>query len=277
MAATAKAEVFLENVGSDICCPFFDSKGTLHFILKDAGEIYELKNGSEMKLVHTTSGEATGAGFDANGMIYCTDLAHTAVLVAQPEEHKQDVVVAVYEHKPLRGPNSVAVKSTGEIFFTDGGPFGSTGLHNPAGSVFMISGGIAGQILRPISLEQLAYPSGIALDPSGTILYVTEMMTNRILRYTQMTEGVWHGSVFYQLSGRVGPSCIAVDKQGSLYVGHFESRQHTDEGRVLIISPQGELTSTISTQGPEISGVACGETCMYITEHSTGNMYVVDL
>ena len=83
MAATAKAEVFLENVGSDICCPFFDSKGTLHFILKDAGEIYELKNGSEMKLVHTTSGEATGAGFDANGMIYCTDLAHTAVLVAR--------------------------------------------------------------------------------------------------------------------------------------------------------------------------------------------------
>jgi hypothetical protein len=40
------------------------------------------------------------------------------------------------------------------------------------------------------------------------------MMTNRVLRYFQQPEGVYHGSVFYQNSGGVGPSCIAIDKQG---------------------------------------------------------------
>ena len=49
-------------------------------------------------------------------------------------------------------------------------------------------------------------------------------MKNRVLRFFQRPEGVYHGSVFYQLSGGVGPSCLALDAQGSLYIGQFETR-----------------------------------------------------
>jgi hypothetical protein len=86
--------------------------------------------------------------------------------------------------------------------------------------------------------------------------YVAEMMKNRVLRFFQKPEGVYHGSVFYQLSGgvrisnvfhflsfyflesckvihqsftllnytKVGPSSLALDAQGSLYIGQFETR-----------------------------------------------------
>ena len=52
--------------------------------------------------------------------------------------------------------------------------------------------------------------------------YVAEQMRNRVLRFFQRPEGVYHGSVFYQLSGGVGPSCLALDEQGVLYIGQFE-------------------------------------------------------
>ena len=56
-------------------------------------------------------------------------------------------------------------------------------------------------MLKPISLNNLAGPAGIALSPDGRFIYVCEMMTNRVLRYFQQPEGVYHASVFYQLSG----------------------------------------------------------------------------
>jgi hypothetical protein len=70
--------------------------------------------------------------------------------------------------------------------------------------------------------------SGVALapsspvDPSTAPLYVVEMLTNRVLRFVQKPKGVYHGSVFYQFSGGVGPSGIAVDVAGNVYVSRFE-------------------------------------------------------
>ena len=54
--------------------------------------------------------------------------------------------------------------------------------------------------------------------------YVAELMNNRILRYFQKPEGVYQGSVFYQISGSIGPSSIAVDGNGNLYVGQYDLR-----------------------------------------------------
>lgn len=50
------------------------------------------------------------------------------------------------------------------------------------------------------------------------------MMMNRVLRFFQQPEGVYHGSVFYQLSGGVGPSCLAIDRHGSLYIGQYDTK-----------------------------------------------------
>eukprot|EP01034_Spumella_vulgaris_P031888 gene31888-39394_t len=82
-------------------------------------------------------------------------------------------------------------------------------------------------------------------------------MSNRILRYFQQPSGVYHGSVFYQLSGGVGPSSICLDSEGNLYVGQYDIKESASEGLVYVISGAGKLVSTIVTAGgPEVSGVA---------------------
>lgn len=48
------------------------------------------------------------------------------------------------------------------------------------------------------------------------------MMANRVLRFFQQPTGVFHASVFYQLSGGVGPSCLTLDAAGNLYVGQYD-------------------------------------------------------
>lgn len=47
-------------------------------------------------------------------------------------------------------------------------------------------------------------------------------MMNRILRFFEKPSGVYHGSVFVQLSGGIGPNSIVCDKNGTLYVAQYD-------------------------------------------------------
>ena len=215
------ADTFLGDVSDDICSPFFNKSGGIFVVLQSSGEILRVNSSGSMETTHTTGGQPSGACYDPDGVLYVADFAHGSVLAVQPDG-QQDVVVGVYEDKPMLGPNSICY-SGDSIFFTDSGPFGETGLHSPNGSVFAIVNSPSGQILKPISLGNLAYPAGIAVGHDGSI-YVAETMTNRILRFFQQPEGVYHGSVFCQLSGQVGPSGVAIDSTGNLYIAQYETR-----------------------------------------------------
>ncbi|CAE7896422.1 unnamed protein product, partial [Symbiodinium sp. KB8] len=65
----------------------------------------------------------------------------------------------------------------------------------------MISGSQGTQILRPIALDCLAHPSSVAPSKDGSVVYVAEMLKNRVLRFIQKPKGVYISSVFIQLSG----------------------------------------------------------------------------
>jgi hypothetical protein len=41
-AVMQAAVLHLENVVSDICCPFFNDAGCLHFLSQEAGEVYAM-------------------------------------------------------------------------------------------------------------------------------------------------------------------------------------------------------------------------------------------
>lgn len=170
---TAKASLFLSGIGSDICSPFFDSNGKLHIILQNSGEIASIDGSTgQVKVVHSTGGQPSGAVHDPNtGTFYIADFAHAAVLAVQLGSRAQEALVTIYEDRPLKGPNSI-VSCNGSIYFTDSGPFGETGLHSATGSLFSIGSSPSGQILRPISLNNLASPQGVALSPDGKFMFV---------------------------------------------------------------------------------------------------------
>lgn len=160
-------ETFLGDIGDDICSPFFDKAGNMFVILQNSGEVLNVSSSGNMDTVHSTGGQPSGAAYDGDGVMYVADFAHGAIVAVQ-RDGRQDVVVGVYEDKPMVGPNSVCCQG-GSIFFTDSGPFGESGLHSPIGSVFAIVNSPSGQILKPISLGNLAYPAGIAAAADGSV------------------------------------------------------------------------------------------------------------
>ena len=271
----AKTEVFLEGLGNDITSPYFDKYNSLHFLLSDRGEVCKIDSGMSVQTVQNTGGSPSSGYLGSNNMLYVTDSAQGSVLAITPQG-EQNELVSVYEDRPLKGPSSIVLDKSGNIFFTDSGPLGDTGLHNPSGSLFMISGGNSTNnmmMLKPISLENLAYPSDIALSNNDKMIYVTEMMTNRLLRFFQKPEGVYHGHVLYQNQGGIGPSCVAVDPlNGNIYVGIYDVKESSSEGTILLLDKSGRLIKTIITKGPEISGMAINKGVLYITERTTGSI-----
>jgi aspartate beta-hydroxylase len=146
--------------------------------------------------------------------------------------------VREYEAKDFKGPSAIAVDSKGNIFFTDSGPMGESTLQAPLGSVFTVSRD--GQLLQPLALETLAHPCGLALSPNDAALYVCEMMANRLLRFVQRPTGVWHCSAYHQFCGGLGPSAVACDAKGFLYVALYD---------FAVVRNQGAAAHTIASPG----------------------------
>ena len=144
-----------------------------------------------------------------------------------------------FDGSNLKGPNSMVLSEKNNcLFFTDSGPMGETSIENPSGSIFAID--LTVSMLKPIVYGKLAHPSGLALSPSENVLYVAETLNNRVLRIVFHSSGVYHTSVFHQFSGRLGPTAIAVDANGLVYVARFDFTECSKDGIITVLNENGE-------------------------------------
>lgn len=231
------------------------------------------------------NGQPLGVEFDNQGVAFVCDAAHQAILRVSRVEMEDGVprqeietYVKEYEQMPFLGPNSLCFsKQSGVLYFTDSGPFGETSMQNSRGSVYCVNPKTG--LLVPMCQNSLAHPCGVATSPDEKIIYVAETMMNRIIRLSQSPPGVFHTSVFYQLTGRVGPTAIAVNQVGNLFVAHFDFADVTEVGKILEISSDGELLNTYIVPGPEISGLCLtpDNKFLLVTERSSSSLYRVSL
>lgn len=274
-----------------VTSPTFGPNGDL-FAVACSGDIYRY-NGSvdyDNEFVAeawgSSSGQPLGLEFDDQGVAFVCDAAHQAIFrVSRVETEdgtlKQEIepYVKEYEQAQFLGPNSLCLShQTGMLYFTDSGPFGETSLQNPRGSVFAVSAST--QLLIPLVLNTLAHPCGVALSPDEKCIYVAETGMNRILRLTQCPPGVFHCSVFCQLAGRFGPTAIAVNNAGDLFVAHFDFAENTESGKILAIDSTGEVTCSYMVPAPEITGLCLtqpDQRHLLVTEKSTSTIYRVPL
>jgi len=272
------------QVSNGVTAPTVDLSGALLAVSSGSGEIHQVLDPSGapvgQRLANTT-GTPSALCVDSDGTLYVCDLAHQAIL-RRGADGELTEFVREYEGKPLKGPSGVVVDRLGNTFFCDSGPLGETTLQAPQGSVFTISAD--GQLLQPLALECLAHPSGLAVSPLTNVLYVTEQLANRIVRFAQRPAGVYHASVFYQFSGRMGPSAVACHPTtGSLYVALFDfaSPRVPACGSIAVISPEGTLIGSIEVPAPEVTGLALfppqDPKFLFVTEASTGSVYKVAL
>ena len=245
--------LFQQNV--PLYCPTEDSEGNL-FAVSTNGDVYQVTEGN-LEVAFSTGGQPTGLVFDMQGSSFIADQAHQAILSQTVNDNRIEItpVIKDFDGSNLKGPNSMVLsEKNNSLFFTDSGPMGESSIENPCGSIFAIDLGVS--MLKPIVYGKLAHPCGLALSPQENVLYVAETLQNRILRVVIHSSGVYHTSTFHQFSGRLGPTAIAVNPAGQLYVARYDFSEINKNGLITVLSDTGEVDEELLVQDcSEITGL----------------------
>lgn len=154
-----------------------------------------------------------------------------------------------FEGKRFNSPNDLAIKSNGDIYFTDP-PYGLEGMNESpikelsCNGVFRIRQD--GQV--DLLIKDLTFPNGIAFSPDEKILYigVTDPKEPRIYAFDVQEDGtVANRRVFFDatplLEKGLNGGCdgMKVDARGNIFT--------SAPGGLAVLSPEGKLLGTIKT------------------------------
>ena len=172
------------------------------------------------------------------------------------------------------GVNDIVVTAKGGAYATLYGPFGG----DPTlveGKIIYLAPGAMGWIEVA---DDLNYANGIGVSPDGGTLYVSETVSNCILKFTINPDGALSRRSNFVLLNRLtpnrntswwlGPDSMKIDRRGDIYVAQAFG------AKVLKISPTGSLLHVFDiAAGENTTNVAFGpdEKDLYITVVKDGN------
>lgn len=144
-------------------------------------------------------------------------------------------------------PNDLITDTEGSLFFTNS--------VRKEGKVFMVTSDGRERLIA----GGIDYANGLALNPSGDILYVAESYGNRVLAFPLTEEAgnnTGHRILIDLPSHSSGdplknlPDGLAADLEGRIWVAHYGMQA------IQVISPEGVLLHTIDTGLPLTSNLA---------------------
>ena len=251
--------VFSLNNKLTLTNPREDSIGQL-YVCNESGELLTFNEDGSYSTFLNLGGLPKCIAFgSSNNSIYIADLMNKVVYEKPLEKDKEiNSIFKDYCGISLKGPTSlVRSKDDDYIIAADAGYFGSSTINNTCGSIYLYD--INNNVLKPLILNNLAYPCDIYHDKEEDVFYVCEMMNNRIIRLVQNPKGVFHSSVFYTFNGKLGPSAISMDEIGNIYISRsdfFNKNKKDTNGIISIITKEGILSGEIIVDGfSEINGL----------------------
>ena len=238
-----------------LCNPREDNEGNM-YVCSHAGEILKFSDDGEVSTFFTLGGMPNDIAFTQND-IYFADISNGVIYEKKNGQNDIIVLLKSYEGSPMKGPSSIiANKTENFIIFSDSGYLGTTSLNTPNGSVYHID--LNNNIVNPILLNCLAHPSDIVYDEHSGVIYIAETFENRIIRVTQNPSGIFHSSVFHTFNGRIGPTALAIDELGNIYVSRYEfqNEEGKNDGIISIINKEGVEVGELTIEGrSEINGM----------------------
>lgn len=164
--------------------------------------------------------------------------------------------------KFVGGINDIVVTANGGAYATIFGPYGDPPI--PTGVIGKILYLAPGSNKWVEVADDLNYANGISISPDGKTLYVSETVSNCILKFTIEPDGsLSHRSNFALLnvvtknkndSPWLGPDSMKVDGKGNIYVAQWFG------GKILKLSPDGKLLHVFEiSAGDGTTNVAFGE------------------
>jgi gluconolactonase len=167
---------------------------------------------------------------------------------------KITVLASQYEGHHLNAPNDLAIKSNGDVYFTDiRANTKSSDFSPPDGVPHTGVYRIRGNNLELLDATVDA-PNGIAFSPDEKVLYVNDIRAKKVLSYGVKPDGTLENrKVFIDMTSdqRPGlPDGMKIDVQGNIW--------DSGPGGIWIVSPKGKHLGTILT--PErLSNLAWGD------------------
>jgi gluconolactonase len=248
--------------------PSFDRNGNLYCVDLVFGRIFRVDADGEFNFIVQYDGEPNGLKIHRDGRLFVADRRH-GIIVIDPTTKRIQNIVERYDLEPFKGPNDLVFSPAGDLYFTDQG---MSDLVNATGRVFRLRADGRLELL----LDKLPSPYGIALDPSGRMLYVALTRANRIIKVPILADGRLSRVLnFIQLSGGGGPDGIAMDDEGGLAVAHPLL------GAIWLFDGKGQPTLRVNLcrglLGTNVAYGGPGGRRLYITEAETGTIQVADV
>jgi gluconolactonase len=217
--------------------PAWSRDGFLIFSDTPNDKLWKWTPGSPVAVFRENAGGPGGNAFDAEGRLYTCETRARRV-TRTDKKGAVEVIAEKWEGKRLNAPNDIVVSRTGHVYFTDPA-FGAQteareldfhGIyHIPKNAPMKLIAKPAGR------------PNGIALAPTGRILYVVNSDERSVRAYDLDRNGETSNERVVVAKVPGVPGGIRTDEKGNLYVA----------GKAIhVYSPDGKLIHTIELKNP---------------------------
>jgi gluconolactonase len=189
---------------------------------------------------------SNGLALDAQGRLIITAMTDRNVTRLE-KDGTRTVLADRYQGKRFSGPNDLAIKSDGSVYFTDSvfgmrGGAKSPARELPYEGVFRIKDGVVTLLLTD-EQNPAEFPNGIVFSPDEKYLYLTAGF-GKTLRWEVQPDGTIRNGKLFIPAGNDG---MKVDKRGNLYAVNA-----VGPGEVWITSPEGKHLGTLEL--PQVTG-----------------------
>lgn len=226
--------------------PVFDYQGNLFFT---HGKFVSRVTPQDERSIWLETTGANGHKVRPDGTHLLCVPGEPAVLHLDAEGRVLRKVTSGGRGEPLRAPNDLTLDRKAGFYFSDPGgsreaPVGTVHYVDSEWKTHLVAGG-------------MRVPNGLVLNPDGTLLYVSETVPNRIVKFPVLPSGKLAPMEFFaDLPSREGhqaePDGLAVDTRGNLYVAHLGMTA------VQVLSPGGKLIRTLPAGNYDASNLVFG-------------------